>query len=65
MHKTYDADESMAIVVVHFTSMTVDMFNQYLLFDSLAIVAAVGGSLGLFIGFSFYDCAAYFINHFT
>ena len=38
--------------------------DEYLLFDTIAIVAAVGGTLGLFIGFSFYDCIAAIINYF-
>ena len=30
-------------------------FEEYLLYDFLALVGSVGGTLGLFVGFSFYD----------
>jgi FtsH-binding integral membrane protein len=33
----------------------VTMLEEVLIYDFTAIVAAVGGSLGLFIGFSFLD----------
>ena len=33
------------------------VYEEYLLFDFNAIVSSVGGSLGLFIGFSFLQCA--------
>jgi hypothetical protein len=36
--------------------------EEVLLFDFAAIVAAVGGSLGLFIGFSFLDLFKTFID---
>ena len=32
------------------------VYEEYLLFDFNAIVSSVGGSLGLFIGFSFLQC---------
>ena len=33
------------------------VYEEYLLFDFNAIVSSVGGSLGLFVGFSFLQCA--------
>ncbi len=33
-----------------------ELHEEYKLFDFNAIVASVGGSLGLFLGFSFLDC---------
>ena len=38
------------------------VIEEVLLFDFAAIVAAVGGSLGLFIGFSFLDVAKLFVQ---
>ena len=35
--------------------MKVEFSEQYTLYDFNAIVSAVGGSLGLFLGFSFFD----------
>ncbi len=34
------------------------LYREYLLFDGSAIVSAVGGSLGLFLGFSCWQAAA-------
>jgi len=40
----------------------VTIVDEVLLFDFAAIVAAVGGALGLFIGFSFLDFFRFAIN---
>ncbi len=32
------------------------MFTEYEVYDLSGIVGSVGGSLGLFVGFSFFDC---------
>jgi hypothetical protein len=40
----------------------ITLIEEVLLFDLTAIVAAVGGSLGLFIGFSFLDVFKAAIN---
>ena len=40
---------------VSFDEMNVELLEEYVLFDFGAIVGAVGGSLGLFLGFSFLD----------
>ncbi len=39
-----------------YSTTTVLNFNDYRLVDFGTIVAAVGGSLGLFLGFSCYQC---------
>ena len=31
------------------------IFQEYYIYDGLAMVGSIGGSLGLFIGFSFFD----------
>jgi len=46
-------------------STDVTIIEEVLLFDFAAIVAAVGGSLGLFIGFSFLDLFKAIIDKFT
>jgi hypothetical protein len=40
-----------------YSTTDVTVVEDRVLFDLAAIVAAVGGSLGLFIGFSFLDAA--------
>ncbi len=42
-------------LTIEFASMDVEVREELLIFDFNAIVSAVGGSLGLFLGFSFYD----------
>ena len=39
-----------------YPSTTVLNFNDYRLYDFGTIVAAVGGSMGLFLGFSCFQC---------
>ena len=48
-----------------FSTIDVTTLEEVLLFDFAAIVAAVGGSLGLFIGFSFLDVFKAAINKFS
>ncbi len=43
-------------VYVSYTTTRVMVSEEYQLFDFGAIVAAVGGSLGLFLGFSCWQC---------
>ena len=40
-----------------FSPDKVQVFEQYLIFDTIAMVSAIGGTLGLCIGFSFTDMA--------
>ena len=47
---------------ITFVTTDVTIIEEVLLFDFTAIVAAVGGSLGLFIGFSFLDVFKLAIN---
>lgn len=39
-------------------SDTIDVAEEYVVYDASGILAALGGSLGLFLGFSFFDCGA-------
>ena len=43
-------------------SQDIDVFTEIRLYDFSAIVAAVGGSLGLFLGFSCLDTILLFLN---
>ncbi len=44
---------------LEFSSMEVEVQEELLIFDFNAILSAVGGSLGLFLGFSFLDYLSY------
>ena len=45
-----------AILLMYYTSNGYLLFEEYLVFDEIAIIVALGGSLGLFLGFSCYQC---------
>ena len=38
-----------------FESMSMTMVQEYYIYDTIGFISSVGGTLGLFIGFSFYD----------
>ncbi len=40
----------------------ISIYQEYLLFDFPSFVGSIGGSLGLFIGFSYFDCASLIID---
>ena len=45
-----------AIVIMHYMSNDYVLLEEYLVFDFTAILVALGGSLGLFLGFSCLQC---------
>jgi hypothetical protein len=45
-----------AILYLYYQTNEVDLHEEYLIFDFSSILTAVGGSLGLFLGFSFFQC---------
>ena len=53
--KSYGAgdSESMAHFKLAFDSPEVTVYEEYLIFDFVAMVSAIGGTLGLCTGFSF------------
>ena len=46
-----------------FTSEFTDVFEEYLVYDTTGIIGSVGGTLGLFVGFSFRDVIFYLIDY--
>ncbi len=53
--------KDMALIYLYYKSDTVLTLDEYLNFDGNSIVAAIGGSMGLFLGFSFFQCGSMFI----
>ena len=45
-----------------FASTVVDKFEEILIFDEISLLGSLGGSLGLFIGFSFFGLITIFLN---
>lgn len=44
------------MLYLSYANPTVSKYEQQLLYDLNNIIAAVGGSMGLFLGFSFFTC---------
>ena len=40
----------------------IDVHEEYLIYDVVAMVSSIGGTLGLCIGFSFYDLSKTFLG---
>ena len=47
----------MALISMYYQSDHLRLLEEYLVFDFTSILVAIGGSLGLFLGFSFFQCA--------
>ena len=47
----------MAFISMYYQSDHLRLLEEYLVFDFTSILVAIGGSLGLFLGFSFFQCA--------
>ena len=46
----------LSFVMMYYISNYQTLQEEYLIFDNSSILVAIGGSLGLFIGFSFFQC---------
>ncbi len=48
--------------LIKIESSKIEEFREYEIYDFNGIVASVGGSIGLFVGFSFLDCLLALLN---
>ena len=53
-----------AVVLMYYQSEKMHLLEEYLIFDFSSILVAVGGSLGLFLGFSFFQCGSIVMHEF-
>ena len=53
--------KNMAMVQMYYQSDHITVLEEYLIFDFTSILVAIGGSLGLFLGFSFFQCGSLFL----
>ena len=53
-----------AVVLMYYQSEKMHLLEEYLIFDFSSILVAVGGSLGLFLGFSFFQCGSAVMHEF-
>ena len=51
-----DYNESITVAYLYYESNNMILLEEYLVFDFSAILVAIGGSMGLFLGFSFLQC---------
>ena len=54
--------KNQAMLSLYFDSNHMTTFDEYLIFDDLGVLVAVGGSLGLFLGFSFLQFAIWILK---
>ena len=61
-NRLIDIQQSGQIVydIVFATPVKVNVKEEYLIYDGVAMISAIGGTLGLCIGFSFYNLASFF-----
>ena len=52
-----------AILLMYYASDHHTIKEEYLVFDFNAIIVALGGSLGLFLGFSFFQCGMTIVDN--
>ncbi len=60
MGSSFDSWQS--TIWMTFLSGTIEMVEEYQVNDLTGIVASLGGSLGLFLGFSCFDCLVMALN---
>ena len=63
--KTFHADEKkIAMVTISwlFQNQLTTVINEKLVYDSKDLLAWLGGALGIFVGYSFYDFAKHIID---
>ncbi len=63
--KVVPAGSGVAAVFLFYRSNVYSVMEEYLLYDANAVIAALGGSLGLFLGFSFLQVGRAAINYFV
>jgi hypothetical protein len=55
-------DKNSFKLYMYYQTDDIDLYEEYLIYDFPGIVSSVGGSLGLFLGFSFFQCGGYFMT---
>ena len=52
-----------ATVEYVFDNELIEVYEEYLMYDIIGLIGTVGGTLGLFIGFSFFDVSSTIIQY--
>ena len=62
--KTITQSNNYAMANLYYASDYITINEEYLIFDFSSILVAAGGSLGLFLGFSFLQCGDFILGIF-
>ena len=49
----------------HFDNELIEVQEEYLMYDIIGLIGTIGGTLGLFVGFSFLDLSSTFMHFFA
>ena len=60
--KNVDSDEQELLFFYAFESMTKQIREEHVIYDIFGMIGSLGGSLSLFIGFSFFDYGCKLVN---
>ena len=58
-------DKTLLTLIIYFVSNEIKMQDQYFIYSDVDLIGIVGGNLGLFIGFSFFDKIKQLISFIT
>ena len=60
----YDTVSNVSAFYISFKSNIVKRHQEYRVYDEIGVITSVGGSLGLFIGFSFFEMICRLVDRF-
>ena len=53
---------STVLILFYSLDLSITVNEEYWVYDTTGLIGAIGGSLGLFAGFSFFDCICLILN---
>ena len=59
----WESDNTVKFEMVYATPARVNVKEEYLIYDMVSMIGAIGGTMGLCIGFSFKDCARWGLSY--
>ena len=62
--KNIPSNDGTSLVQLYYADNYMTLYEEYLIFDLNSIVGLIGGSLGLFLGFSFLQCGDFVLHSF-
>ena len=62
-HDGYVGDNEVEFQMVFAKPVKINVKEEYLIYDMVSMIGAIGGTMGLCIGFSFRDCARWALSY--